>query len=220
MDGQLKKRLSMSKKYTRRKHTPWYAQTRSKRNRSYIIIKKRCDEASKIGRLFSTDLVLNEKDLNGMTPEEAWPNGDRRTWWIDIFFMSKKHRHFYNVELITKNMAAIDAVDRFVWHGDTDDIDPSIVSKYYNNRKSDSMKERLDYIADKCSVTVKDKTSLHFNYVGGVGLHAVVDADDLTEEVINKWIENFWENGEISSPGTPITLSPENIRSYFKYVNG
>ena len=71
-----------------KKHVPFYNQTRQQRNLKYIqtknLIRK---EFETKGRLFYSHHVINSKDGH----EKESTNGFD---WCDIYFMSKKHRHF------------------------------------------------------------------------------------------------------------------------------
>lgn len=210
-------RVIMKKKI---KSIPWFQQTRKERNSKYIRIKSKIDKANKIGRLFHTHHYLNEKDGEDYEPQDHW--------WIDLYFMSKKNRLFYNVTLITKNMAAMDAIDELCleqypplpspWPKKCKDF-----NCWFNSPEQDAWgdavkeveKRVVDNVVKNCTVTVKDDIRLDYSYVSGIGLYATLDVDSLSEENINAWIEKFWADGETISPGKEIIIPSADIKKWY-----
>lgn len=213
-----------------RKFTYWISKTRKEKARSYIKLKNLVSKEEKTkGRNFFTDHILNAKDS---TDEEY--TKEHRTWWIDLFFMSKKYKHYYNVTLITKNMAAMDAINELCDSFDTPNrpkelftttkIPNSNYLQWNSTPEADiwwlevakNKKERLLALIKSGTVIVKNDTVMDFKYSSGIGLHATLDVDDLTEENINAWIEDFWDKGETISPGYDILIPSSEIESMFK----
>ena len=212
-----------------RKFTYWINKTRSKKARSYIKLKNlvSTEEATK-QRHFYTDHLLNEKD-------GEYPCVDKTHWWLDLYFMSKKHKMYYNVALITRKMAAMDAIDEACDSFDTPNkpkvlftfkpvgdglnemITPPDATNWWNEVSKNKAQKIRNLIANG-KVVVKNSTSLDFKYKSGVGLHATLDVDDLTEDVINKWIEDFWANGETISPGYDIHITSDSIAEMYANI--
>lgn len=218
----------MKKKYRRIKYDPWISGTRKERNRSYIKMKGRVDKEIKTkGRLFWTDHYLNSKDTDG----QEYVN--ENCAWIDLYFMSKQHRIFYNVALTTVNMTAYDEISQHeeiykddnkptLFHTSTPSTVPGFKkwnltpeAKGYFERTDARRKRFIEFVKEKCDVIIHDSITMDFNYRSGVGLHATLNVDNLTEENINEWIQKFWDNGETISPGSPIKITNEAIDHMF-----
>lgn len=213
----------------KRKFTFWINKTRKEKNLSYIKIKNLVSKEEKTkGRHFFTDQILNAKDS---TNEEY--TKDKHTWWIDLYFMSKQYKHFYNVTLITKNMAAMDAINDHCDSFDTPNrpeklfytipVPNKSYSEFHSTPEATiwweevakNKKAKLLELIASGTVTVKNDTVMDFKYASGIGLHATLDVDNLTEENINAWIEDFWAKGETISPGYDIVIPNTEIESMF-----
>lgn len=215
----------------KQKFTFWINKTRKEKNLSYIKIKNLVSKEEKTkGRHFFTDHILNAKDSN----DEEYTK-DKHTWWIDLFFMSKQYKHFYNVTLITKNMAAMDQINELYDSYDTPNRPETLFytvpvpnkgySEFHSTPEADiwweevrkNKKAKLLELIASGKVTVKNDTVMDFKYSYGIGLHATLDVDNLTEENINAWIEDFWNKGETISPGYSIVIPNSEIASMFKH---
>ena len=204
---------------------PFFQRSRKSRNLSYIQMKNKIsEEHAKKGRNFYSYHIINEKDIENVDLEK------HKSAWVDLYFLSRKHKFFYNVELITKDMAALDAIKEYCYKQREHISFPSNIG---HKEISESgmittklSQEYLDYMAkvkeidlqtvekmyETHKVIVRDITRLDYTYSHGVGLHAVVDTDNLTEGVIMKWINDFLDNGECISNGKEIPYSVERLK--------
>lgn len=207
--------------YKMKKHVPFYNQTRQQRNLKYIqtknLIRK---EFETKGRLFYSHHVINSKD--GQEKEST--NGFD---WCDIYFMSKKHRHFYNVCLITTKTAAADILQDVICYSENNKIkmlkdtvknergckpvewtDDALA---YFARRDAYQVNKLEELKD-ASLNVNVGETFDFQYVSGVGLYATLDVPELTEEVINQYISDFWDKGEVASIKKVVQIKVSDVK--------
>lgn len=207
--------------YKMKKHVPFYNQTRQQRNLKYIQTKNLIQKEFKTkGRLFYSHHVINSKD--GQEKEST--NGFD---WCDIYFMSKKHRHFYNVCLITTKTAASDLLVDLICYSENNKIkmlkdtvknemgwktvewtDDALA---YFARRDAYQANKLEELKD-ASLNVKVGESFDFQYTGGVGLYVTLDVPELTEEAINQYISDFWDKGEVASIEKVIQIKVSDVK--------
>lgn len=217
------------------KHKTYFEHSRKKRNHLYIKTKNRI--ASRPGRLFYTDHLMDDDKVDN-SDVELIKHADQMSWWCDIYFLSKKNRMFYNVCLITKNMAAMDAVDDYV----STEADKRCTNKapsgrdYFTTTETKTGYSKLsrnvnynDYfeeydnlskvikqeVIDTKTINIRTDVRMDFSYYAGVGLYATLDVDDLTVEVINKWIQDFWDGGECITNGYVIPFKGKDIERLY-----
>lgn len=218
------------------KHKTFFELSGTQRRTQYIHIKNLIGKHPE--RLFYTPHVMENDDYE---PDENFPEFNQqkqKSCWCDLYFLSKKYRFYYNACFITRDMAAIDAIDDYIneeadkrnkfnsptlgeWFLTT----PSSkgLSLLKRNPNYDNYFEEYDRLQEEIKeevfnskvVTIQTDTCFDFKYCSGVGLHATLDTDDLTIDVMNEWIENFWKNGETISKGKSISYSGDDIRKLY-----
>lgn len=117
----------------------------------------------------------NEKEFGGKFWSDTYVNSidkseNKKTTrhWIDIFFLSKKDPSvLWNVEILTAS---------------------EILNDHYSWKKRGKEVELFN---------IHEQFHIQKNYKYGVGLTIIVNESDLTQEVINKIIERFYDMGEI-----------------------
>jgi len=219
------------------KSKTFFQKTGTQRRKQYIYIKNKISKRPE--RLFYTDHLLEN---DAYEPDEYNPTynpHEYKSWWCDLYFLSKKNGIFYNACFITKDMAAHDAVEEYIRteaekrntiprpkDGDWFTFDPIPGSKntlfgrnknhtdYFNelDRLENVIKEE---VLSSHTITINTDTRMDFKYRSGIGLYATLDTDDLTIEAMNNWIDNFWKNGERISKGKEIVYSGESLHNLY-----
>ena len=212
---------------------PFAESSRKQRCKKYITIKNLITKEQRTkGRNFYSHHLINEKDI---TDEDIDLINEinRPHHWLDLYFMSKKSRTFYNVALITKNMAAMDDLDEKLSYNenppehsyDTVKCDNGMVEMKFTDEYEDYFKrsehnkehQLIDYFNSGVETVVKTEIRFDHTYVSGIGLYATIDADSLTEEVVMAWINEFLSSGENETTGNDVVVPNESIKKMYHY---
>jgi hypothetical protein len=147
---------------------------------------------------------------------------DGKNQWSDFYFIGKKRRTVWNAVIVTTklafkeliNDAAINEIKKILgddWfqkyhpHEVINHSDGSVLWRPLQKMKVDELggitcfewiRKREIELADSNRFFVSESTEIDFNYKFGTGLHIVVHEENITQQVINNFIEEFIANGE------------------------
>ncbi|MBX9879562.1 MAG: hypothetical protein K2Y22_13960 [Candidatus Obscuribacterales bacterium] len=174
--------------------------TARRRKTKRFFLKRNIDKAAPaLGGLFFTNDYLDGK--NGL---------------VDLFFLGRGNKTFYNVTLQTTRCDYKDKVHHIA-RDNADKLVPVDYDAVWDRLAGKKVKgvdpygpheafgglRRLDWIdaesrvvADAGTVQVFEEVSLHYDYRYGIGLHATIDVPYLTVDTINTFIRAFLANGE------------------------
>lgn len=218
------------------KHKTFFELSGTQRRRQYINIKNKI--STRKGRLFYTDLYMDDDEytLDPDNPYDYHPRSQKSAW-LDLYFLSKKHRFYYNACFITRDMAVIDVVDDYI----SEEADKRCtfefppVSEWFTCKPSkygtsisrnpnykdyfeehDSLSEIIkEEVFNEKTINIRTDVRMDYTYASGVGLYATLDTDDLTIDVVNKWIQDFWDSGERITNGIVIPYQGDDIRKLY-----
>lgn len=213
-----------------KKHQCFFELNRKEKNKQYINIKNKI--GSRKGRIFYTDHYMDDDEytVDPNNPYDIHPRSQKSTW-LDLYFLSKKHRFFYNACFITRDMAALDAIEDYIkieaekrctkaapppnewFQGGACFKRNEKYSDYFFELDTNEEKVRQEVFTH--TINVQSDVRMDFKYACGVGLYITVDTDDLTTEVVNNTIIDFWNAGETITNGKIITYMGDDIHKLF-----
>lgn len=185
---------------------------------------------NKIGsRGYWTDHYIDSSEL-------GWEEGYSDHQWIDIFFLSKKHANvLYNCTLITGCMQYWDAFDDFVWNQVKEEVGEEVWEQAHEWTKEKVRGGwKINYTYPDVRRVVMDRISeveieygkggeievsevIDYNYKFSVGLNATIACDNITGEVIEKWIEDFYARGEVVRVGEKFVVTIDMLSKWNYY---
>ena len=74
-----------------------------------------------------------------------------------------------------------------------------------------------EFIANHDTYTVDCTCSFDHKYKHGIGFSVIIPQVKFTVADFNKWIEEFWSNGEVA-PRTTATLTQQDLKEVFSYL--
>lgn len=178
-----------------------FTQLTSRRRKTMrYFLKRNIDKAASVlGGLFYTNDYLDGK--NGL---------------VDLYFLGKDNKTFYNVTLQTTRCEYKDKArdiardnanklvpvdyndvwDRLSGKKPSDGVDPYGPHEAFGGlRRYDWIDTETRIVADAGSIHVFEEATLHYDYRCGIGLHATIDVTYLTIDTINNFIRDFLGNG-------------------------
>ena len=185
-----------------KKHRPYLDHSRKEKNKCWIGVKNTIREnPNGNGDLFYSHDYLEE----GCD-------------WVDFYFLGKKRQIFYNAFLITPKHAlwgdvktvARQNAEKLVPHTISfvpskphcssivsSDSDPATdLSPFGGLKRYEWIDKETKRLVQEQEFTVNSHVQLHRDYAYGIGLHGIVDADIITNDVIDSFITEFMANGE------------------------
>lgn len=186
----------------KRKKKKTFTQFTCRRRKTLRFFLKRNIEkaAPALGGLFYTNDYLDGK--NGL---------------VDLYFLGKDNKTFYNVTLQTTFCEYKDKVNDIardnaevlvpidheaVWerlcgrktHNGVDPYGPH--EAFGGLSRFDWVEAESRVVADSGAVHIFEEVTLHYDYRYGIGLHATIDVPYLTVDTINNFIRRFLANNE------------------------
>lgn len=177
----------------------------------YTKVKNDIRQEALRGRIFSSMDVIDPKC---------------RCTWADFFFLSKKPKIYYNAYIVIAQSEMVERVenkiseenielfhklglDKLEWEVcDRDSLGRPLFYRMKNDRTEKVFEETggMTFFDWERSLTDKylkenqpdvyEEYNLDFTYEHGIGVNFIVDEDIITDEVITKHIQRFWELGE------------------------
>lgn len=216
----------------RKKRHSWHEKSTNAKKYQYIRVKNRIQKEAHKGRIFYSPHVLDAND--------KWFTDDMLTdhFWFDAYFMSKKHRMFYNADVISAGYRALELIrdyasdvieerhpelaDALEWEFHPSDKKgfSRMVFKY-----PEKVEERRrihddivrEFIAKHETYTVDCVSSFDHKYRHGVGFSIVIPQVKISVADFNAWIEEFWANGEVA-PRSTATLTQQDLKGIFSHL--
>ena len=209
-------------------------QTRKERARKYIKIKNLITKEKSKGRNFYSHHLINEKDITDENMDaDTLHEITKDHHWIDLYFMSRKYRTFYNVAMQTKAMTATDYLDeKLAYEEPTPEHSYDVIKlegggaewrftdeyeEYYKRMQADKKEKLTQYFNSGVITTVNAQIVFDRTYVSGIGLYVTVDANSLTEEVIVNWINKFLDDGELETIGEEVAVHNGILKKMYNY---
>lgn len=130
---------------------------------------------------------------NGLYYTEHLMEPNKEHSWLDIYFLSKKHKNvFYNVEVITALMDIYDQLENKYKYMFSEEGSLSFL------KKEDLEKFKEEAIKTKIDFKVQTTFKIDKKYVSGIGLQIVINNGKMTfsEEEMKNAIQLFLENEE------------------------
>ena len=168
--------------------------------------------------------------------EEGWEEGYGDHQWIDIFFVSKKYANvFYNCTLITGCMQYWDAFNDVVWNKVKEEVGDEMWEQAHEWTKERVRGGwKINYTYPDVRRVVMDRITemeieygkggeievsevMDYNYQYGVGLNVTIACDNITGEVIEKWIKDFYARGEVVRDGEKFVVTPDMLSKWNYY---
>lgn len=193
-----------------RKLTAWSEKPRRQRKRDYIRIKNNIRRSAPVlgGRFYTHDYLHGD-------------NG-----WVDIYFLSRQPRVFYNATLETTARAFREKVEDLAFdrscllvpyrssllerlgkdgNVDTDDLEEPIIADAFGGlNRWQWIEQEVVRLIGEGEVTVSERVKLDRGYSFGIGLIATLDVPTLTAETINNFVDEFLTQAECPWEGGPI----------------
>lgn len=193
--------------------------SRKRKKLDYINVKNRIrEQASILGGKFTT----HHDVTNGVH-------------WVDFYFLSvRESLVFYNATLVTVKYSLAERSYDKAFHESLDirDYDhirfvPSSKKDYKSVKSSGSerlphvefsnltrtewIKARQRELLESGCMIEQDTTAMEFDYGFGIGLNGVINADLITVDVLNDYIDKFRAKGESPFKGEPVPYTVEEI---------
>jgi hypothetical protein len=186
------------------------------------------------------NFINQSKDtLGGLFDSDHEFHGENQ--WVDFIFLSKKERIFWNVEIITARVAFEDKITDIAftqlneilgedWHqkyplfieGEQINHEEKILQpieeksipelggltwpQWLNNKKIE--------LADSGKYSIHESVVIDKSYQYGRGLHIIKNVENISIDVINKFITEFLENGEQASASSEsLTFKSDSLSS-------
>lgn len=168
--------------------------------------------------------------------EEGWEEGYSDHQWIDVYFLSKKRANvLYNCTFITGCMQYWDACEEVVWDKVKREVGEEVWGRAFGWRKERvrggykicyDHKEDRQFVMEKLrqaereigiggEIEIVEKMDERYQY--GVGLNATIACDNITGDVIEKWIEGFYARGEVLRTGEKFIVTKEMLDKWNYY---
>ena len=193
-----------------------WKKSRHKLKHNYITIKNEIRNTALVysGLFTSHDIITGENQ------------------WVDFFFLSKKEKILWNACIDTAKVAYQDKISEIAMNELDKTFGPDWHSKFPLGETPAKIKELGDItwyewlrvrekeLADTGKVFINETIDIDHSYRFGRGLHITKNVENITVDVINKFIEDFIEQGERSFQSKEmLTFKSASIRWGIGIVN-
>lgn len=171
--------------------------TNKKRKKEYFTIKNRIKSSvSEYGDKFVGDTYLNSRDKDCKS----------LLTWMDGFFLSSKDKSLYfNVTFLNVYSYIDDTIENIIFDDE---------NFHYSHNGFEERKEELISNIESLNIELFEGVVFEKGYVSGQGATMYINAESLSQENINKVIDEFRERGEKPYKNDLSCMKDEIFKNY------